>query len=463
LRNKEKKHAKQEKKLENQQKIVIIGHGPAGMTAAGFASRTDKTAKITVLEAGKHDIYHPCALPFAIGEQLHIQDIIEKVRYPKQKISLLTNSRVKSILPQENKVIAVNNGKELIFENDTLLIATGSEPFIPKKFIKGYDKEDVFVLKAPEDAQKIIRCAKTAKNAVVVGGSAVGIEVAAELNRVNKHTTLIELMPNLMPGRLEPDISKSVQRLLEAQGIVVRLNEGVTEITGQSQVKSVITDMNEYPTDLVVMATGVIPNNELAKTVNIEIGEKTGGIKTNFRMETSISGIYAAGDCVETLNLITKSPMPMWLAGIAVRQGRVAGINMGGCRDIFPGTLAAWIVGTHGNPPFFVGGAGLTIDQARKEGFDAVSAKLTSLLRPHYISSEKITVRLIVDRVTGQLVGGQVIGNERVSTTINYIVLAIIGELTVRELTKVDWCYAPGAIECVNPLARVAEAILMKM
>jgi len=155
--------------------------------------------------------------------------------------------------------------------------------------------------------------------------------------------------------------------------------------------------------------------------------------------------------------------MPMWLAGIATRQGRVAGINMAGGSEIFPGALTAWIVGTHGSPAFFMGGAGLTIDQAKSEGFNVVSTKLTSFLRPHYISSEKISVRLIADRMTGQLVGGQVVGHERVSTTINYIVLAITGGFTVRDLTKVDWCYTPGAIDCVNPLAWVAEALLKRI
>jgi len=440
-------------------KIVIIGHGPAGMTAAGFASRTDKNAHITVLNAGEQDIYHPCALPYTIGGQLSIKDIIEKAMYPK--ISLLNNTCVTSINPQEKNVMTVNKErKEQIFEYAALLIATGSEPLIPKRFIKGCNKEGVFVLKTPQDAQKIIAYSKSARNAVVVGGSAIGIEVASELARAGKNTSVIELMPTLMPGRLEVDMSKTVQALLEAEGVVVRVNQGVNEITGQNNVESVIAGNEECPADLVIMATGVTPNTDLAKAINLEIGEKTRGIKTNFRMETSIPGIYAAGDCVETINLITKSPMPMWLAGIATRQGRVAGINMAGGSELFPGALAAWIVCAH---TFNVGGAGLTVDQGRREGFDVVSAKLSPLLRPHYISSEKITVRLVADRVTGQLVGGQVIGKEGVAATINYIVLAITGGLTVRELTKVDWCYAPGAIECVNPLARVAEALLMRM
>ncbi|MFQ6126677.1 MAG: FAD-dependent oxidoreductase [Candidatus Heimdallarchaeota archaeon] len=440
-------------------KIVIIGHGPAGMTAAGFAARTDREANITVLNAGEQDIYHPCALPYTIGGKLTVENIIEKARY--QKISLLNNMCVKNINPQKKYVTAVNKeGQEQIFEYDALLIATGSEPIIPKQFIKGWDKEGVCVLKTPQDAQNIIKYAKTAKHAVVIGGSAIGIEVASELTHAGKHTTLIELMPTLMPGRLEPDMSQIVQTLLKTEGVDVQVNQGAKEITGQKIVKSVIAGDKEFPADVVVMATGVTPNTELAKAIGLEIGEKSQGIRINPRMETSLPGIFAAGDCVETINLITKSPMPMWLAGIATRQGRVAGINLAGGNELFPGALAAWIVVAH---TFFVGGAGLSIEQAKKEGFDVVSAKLTPLLRPHYISLEKITVRLIADRKTGQLVGGQVIGKEGVAATVNYIVLAIMGGFTVRELTKVDWCYAPGAIECVNPLARVAEALLIRM
>lgn len=440
-------------------KIVIIGHGPAGMAAAGFASRTDRMANITVLNAGEQDIYHPCALPFTIGGKLNVGDIIEKAHY--QKISLLNNTRVTTINTQKKNVTAINKeDQELIFEYDVLLIATGSEPFIPKRFIKGWDKEGVCMLKTPQDAQKIIKYAKTAKKTVVIGGSGIGIEVASELVHTGKNTTLIELMPTLMPGRLESDMSQTVQTLLEAEGVTVRVNQGAKEITGQTKAENVIAGDKEFPADLVIMATGVTPNTELAKAIGLEIGEITRGIKTNLRMETSIPGIYAAGDCVETINLITKSPMPMWLAGIATRQGRVAGINLAGGSELFPGALAAWIVVAH---TFSVGGAGLTIDQAKKEGFDVVSSKLTPLLRPHYISTAKITVLLIADRVTGQLVGGQVIGKERVAAMVNYIVLAITGGLTVRELTKVDWCYAPGANECVNPLARVAEALLVRI
>jgi len=112
----------------------------------------------------------------------------------------------------------------------------------------------VCVLKSPQDAQKIIRYAKTAKHAVVVGGSAIGIGVAAKLARVKKYTTLIELMPTLMPGRLEPDMSQMMQRFLEAQGVVVKLNQGVTEIMSKTRVKSVLTDMEEFPDDLIVFA-----------------------------------------------------------------------------------------------------------------------------------------------------------------------------------------------------------------
>lgn len=175
---------------------------------------------------------------------------------------------------------------------------------------------------------------------VVIGGSANVIEVASEFACAGIDTTLIELMPTLMPGRLEHDMSKTVQSLLEAEGVVVRVNQGVNEITGQKKAESVIADGEEFPADLVVMTTGVSPNIELAKAIGLEIGEKTRGIKTNFRMETAIPGIYAAGDCVETINLITKSPMPMWLAGVATRQGRVAGINMAGGSELFPGGVS---------------------------------------------------------------------------------------------------------------------------
>lgn len=199
-------------------KIVIFRHGPAGMAAAGFAARTDRMANITVLNVVEQDIYHPCALPFTIGGKLSVRFIIEKDNY--QMILLLNNTRVTTINSQEKIVIAVNkDDPELIFEYDVLLIATGSEPLIPKHFIKGWDKEGVCVLKTPQDAQKIIKYAKTAKNTVVIGGSGIGIEVASKLAHTGKNTTLIELMPTLVSGRLRSAILQTVQTLLEAEGI----------------------------------------------------------------------------------------------------------------------------------------------------------------------------------------------------------------------------------------------------
>ena len=436
-------------------RIVIIGHGPAGMTAAGYASLTDRDADITVLNSGEQDIYHPCSLPFAIGGKLDLSNVVEDAKY--RKVKLLNGTTVDSIDPDAREVTASGPDGGLSFEYDSLLIATGASPLVPPA--DGVDLDGVHVLKTPAHARGIIRSAEGARTAVVVGGSAIGVEIASELAGRGIRTTLVEMASSLLPASLDPDIASNVASALEAEGVEVLTDSPVERIAGDGRASGVVAGGSDLDADLVVLATGVVPETGLADSIGCAIGDH-GGILVDNTMATSIDGVFAAGDCVDTVDLVTENAAPMRLAGTATRQGRVAGITMAGGKASFPGALGSWVVATH---TFHAGGAGLTDARASAEGFDTVSVRLRSHLRPHYISGDRITIKLTATKATGRVLGGQVFGPHGVSETVNYIALAVTSGLTVHDLAAMDWCYAPLASECVNPMASAADALLRRM
>ncbi|HID73442.1 MAG TPA: NAD(P)/FAD-dependent oxidoreductase, partial [Thermoplasmata archaeon] len=224
--------------LEMPRRIVIIGHGPAGRTAAGYASLTDRNAEITVLNASEHDVYHPCSLPFAIGGHVDLDAIVEEVHY--RKVRLLNRTRATAIDPEARTVSAVGpDGEEMAFGYDALLIATGSRPVVPAA-IESTDRPEVLTLRTPHDAAAIIERAGTARRAVVVGGSAIGLELSSELAGRGISTTLVEAETTLMPGRLDPDMSSAVERHLGADGVDVVTGCPVTAIRPADDDRAVL-------------------------------------------------------------------------------------------------------------------------------------------------------------------------------------------------------------------------------
>ncbi len=437
-------------------KIVIIGFGPAGRTAAGFASRFDRKAEITVISDRPAEIFHPCALPYTIGGKLELDDVVEDA--PVRGIQLLSGTEVTKIDPDTRTVSIVgSDGEGSGIDYDVLLIATGASPIIPP--VPGTDLDGVYSLTTPDDAEAIITAAGTAKKAVVVGGGAIGIETASELNHRGIDVTLVELEAHLLPGILDPDISSTVEEMLTGEGIKMVTGSGLEAITGAGRVESVVVGGEDLPADIVVISIGVRPNTDLASATGIDIGP-SGGILVNEGMETSVEGIYAAGDAVDTMNLVTGVSGPMRLAGIATRQGRTAGINMAGGEASMPGALGSWIVCTRS---FFAGGTGLTSTQATDSGIDAASTRMKAPLFPEYISDERVLLKVTAEKGTGRILGGQAVSVRPVNELINCIMLLVTRDVAAGELSTLDWCYAPEACDVIAPIARVAEGLIRKI
>ena len=445
-------------------KIVIIGAHAAGTDAASAARKTDRSAEITLITNRKVAGYSPCGIPFVLGR--HISSFEELIVFPPSyyqmmKIDLRLETTAKKINIEDKTVeIKDKNGKGETLQYDSLILATGAYPFVPRVLREGSEKNGVFTLRTLEDGKRINQALKKANSAVVIGAGLIGLEAAVSFIERGLKTTVVELLPQVLPAMLDRDMARLVQKNLEEKGLNIITGKGVDEILGDDNVSGVSIAGEEIPADLVIIATGVIPNVQLAKDAGIKIGE-TGGIKTNMRMETSVKDVYAAGDCAESVNLITKRPMLSQLGTTAVRQGKVAGINAAGGYAVFTGCLGSCVTRLF---DLEIGATGLTEFAACRAGIETVAGSITSKTRPdYYPGGKRIRVKILVDKDTERIVGGQIVGGEEVTQRINALSFAIQKQMTVRELAKADTCYAPPVNETWEPMVLAAEIALRRL
>jgi len=443
-------------------KIIIIGAHAAGLDAASAARKTDRTAEITLITKEKKTAYSRCGLPFVLGG--HIPSFDDLVVFPESfykmmKLNLKTETTVTNIDAKAKTVeIQDKSGNKETLSYDNLVLTTGAYPFVPP--IKGREKKGVFVVRTIEDGEKINEALETAKSAVIIGAGLIGLEVAVACLERGLKTTVVEFLPYVLPVLLDKDMADRIQNMLEEKGMTTIVGKGAEEILGTDKVNGVLVGGEEIPADVVVVATGVRANVELAKNAGIELGEKR-AIKTNIRMETSIKGIYAAGDCAETINLITCRPTLSQLGTTAVKQAKVAGTNAAGGYTTFSGALGSWITRLFDTE---IGGTGLTEFMAGRAGIETVSGTIASKTRADYFPGAlPIRIKLTAEKETAKIIGAQIIGGEEVTQRINALSFAIQNEMTIRELAKAETCYAPPVCETWEPMVLAAEIVLRKL
>lgn len=437
--------------------VVVVGYGAAGSAAAHFALSTNKRCTVTVLEKRRYGIYHPCSLPSVIAGEISLVSAVEDAP-AAPRLTLRTSTVVEEIDVEGRKVRArdLRNGKVVEVEYDVLVLATGSEPSVPKE-LKIEDSSGVFTLKTVEDARQILAAALACNDTIVIGGSVLGIEIAGALRRRGIKVTLIEKSPQLLPGKLDREMARYVEQHLVKEGVSVLLDEAATEVRGELGDVEVVTSAGRVlRTGFVVLATGVRPNSYLAKQIGLELGV-TGGVKVDEAMRTSRDSIYAAGDLVEVKNFLTGKPTVSPLASTAFLTGRVAGINAAGGEERFFGTLQNWVadLGT-----VKLGAVGLTESAALSEGLNPLSSTVTLWDRPSFHAGASIiTVKLIVSEQSGRIIGLQAMGGERVAELLNLAALAIIRSVGVRELWCLEHAHTPTINDVVHPLHAAARAI----
>jgi len=442
--------------------IIVVGAHAAGVDAASAARKTDRRANITLITKEKYAGYSRCGIPFVLAG--HIPSFKDLIVFPRSyyrmmKLNLKTESTVTNIDPNTKTVERLDkNGNSEILHFTSLILTTGASPFVPP--IKGREKNGVFLIRTIEDGEKIRQAMQTGKSAVIIGAGLIGLEIAAAFVEKGIKTTVVELLPQILPGMLDEDMAKIVQENLEGKGIRIITGQGVNEILGTEKASGVSVAEEQINADFIVVATGVRANTELAQKAGITLGE-TRAIKVNMRMETSIEDIYAAGDCVESINLITKRPTISQLGTTAVRQARVAGTNAAGGYATFPGVLGSAVTKLF---DLEIGVTGLTEKAAANVGIETVAGKITSKTRAdYYPGALPIRIKIVVERETEKIIGGQIVGGEEVAQRVNALSFAIQKGMTVRELAKADTCYAPPLAETWEPMVLAAQTALRKL
>jgi NADH oxidase (H2O2-forming) len=444
-------------------RIVIIGAHAAAVDAASAARKTDRTAEIILLTTEKYAGYSRCGIPFVIGG--HIPRFTDLIVYPAayyqmMKLDLRRETTATNVDTKVKTVETIDKaGKAEKLQYDSLVFATGASTWTPP--IKGREKLGTFSVRTIEDGEKIDEAIKAgAKTAVVMGGSLIGLEMAIGLTEKGLKTTVVEMLPQLLPVMLDADMAKGVQEMLEAKGIRILVGKGVEEFAGTDKVTEVVAAGEHLAADIFISAFGVRPNTELAVKAGITLGD-TRAIKTNLRMETNVPGIYAIGDCAESVHMVTQRPALQQLGTVAVKHGKVAGTNAAGGYAIFPGVLGSAVT------KFFdleVGSTGLTESFAKRAGIETVTGTISGKTRAQYFpGAQPIKVKVIVEKEMERVIGAQIVGNEDVTQRINALSLAIQKQMTVRELSKSDTCYAPPLCETWELMALAAEAAVMRL
>lgn len=426
-------------------RIVIVGGVAAGMSAASRAQRFDPKASIVVFERGDFISYGACGLPYVLGGA--VDDFESLVaRTPEQMrargIGVRLRHEVTGVDAGAGTVTVHDRdaGRTVTEPYDRLLLATGVSAIVPDWAKTGLS--GVHVLREIPDGQAIDASLKGAKRACIVGGGYIGLELAEAFRARGLSVVILEKGPEIAGRGLDPEYQRRVRAEVENNGVDVRCGTGVTGLTGRSgHVTGVQTEHGLVRADVVVVAVGVRANTGLAQAAGARIG-KTGAIAVNIRQQTSMAGVYAAGDNSESLHRVTRRRVHIPLGLTANRMGRVAGVNMAGGDATFPG-----IVGTAIYKVFSLGVAstGLTQTQAEELGLKALSVDVSSTDHAGYYADAKpIYVRLTAERGSGRLLGTQIVAGNHISAKRVDVVAALLHRRSsVQDLFDSDLAYAP--------------------
>lgn len=449
--------------------VVIIGGGAAGLKAASRIRRKDGDANITVVEAGKYVSLARCGLPYYVGGLVHEIDNLRETTYGAvrdeeyfkklKNIDVLTETVATEIDRERKTVKIVRNGSEDELSYDYLVIATGARPVRPP--IEGIDAEGVTTLATPEDAEKIIEMwEEGAEEAVIIGAGFIGLESAEALKNLDMEVTVIEMMDRVAPAMLDREMAILVENYLKEKGVNVLTSTRVERIvTEDGKVRAVIANGKEYPADVVVVATGIKPNSEIAAKAGLKIGE-TGGIWVDEYMRTSDESIYAGGDCVETTFLLTGKKMIASFGDVANKQGRVIGENITGGKAVFPGVIGTAIFKVF---DFTVALVGVNETAAKEAGFDYFTVLASSPDRAHYYpQANYVRLKLIVEKGSWKVIGAQGVGMGEVAKRIDVLSTAIQAGMTIDQLSNIDLAYAPPYSPALDPVITAANVAMNK-
>lgn len=430
--------------MEMSRRIVVIGSGAAGMSAASAARKASSNAEITVITRDEDVSYSPCAIPWGIEGRSGWDEIVmhDPEFYRRERnIEVVTRTDVESVDPDARTVTA--GGRT--YPYDALVLATGGSVFVPP--VEGRDLDNVFVVRTVRDGKDIQRALEGAERVVIGGAGVIGLELAVSISAMGKDVTVVEMMDQIVPRIADKDISDRVQAHLEERGIKFVLKAPIQAVNGDGKVESITAAGVDYPCDVMIFATGVRANLDIPKALGLDIGQlnalDVAPTLNVYRRGRLVPDIYAAGDVIQCQSAVMPGPTMSQLGSTAVKQGIVAGNNAaGGPIKLFGAVCSPW-VSVIGD--LQVAGTGLSLGLAAWYGIDVVCGEATGLTRARYYpGGRELTVKVLADRTTHRLVGAQIVAGEEATGRINWLTCAIADGMTAETfLAESENAYCP--------------------
>lgn len=460
-------------------RIVIVGSGAAGATAAQFARKTNRTADIVVVSRESHGEYSKCGLPYVLSGV--IDDFNSLVEYPPEwfkrfGVQLRLATHVTSVDAKQRTITtATPLGSDMqVMEYDTLILATGARPRIPH--LPGAIRSDgtledhVHVLRTIEDGQSLAAALDRASTCAIIGAGLIGMELAEALasHRSDRFEMplVLDVQPHVLPGMIDADMAKPVEAAAVTHGVRFVPSISVDNIEhhrDECRINCRSLDDGEqsvHNAEMILLCTGNTPSVALGSVAGCEIGT-SGGIVVDSRCRTSTPGVYAAGDCTEYEDFVTGRRVSVAMGSIAARQGRVAGINAGGGDEyLAPGLLNSRTTRLFG---LEVAATGPTYTDLRESGIEPLTGRITASTLPEYYPGGKaITVKLLTHPEDCRILGAQVVGEEGAHLRINLLSAAVMNVVTVERLLQLETCYAPPLAPTFDCVTLAAEAVRAK-
>ena len=439
--------------------IVIIGGSAAGLAAALTARRHHAGKSITLVRQEKQ-VLIPCGIPYIFGTLGSSQkNLIPDAGLHNNGVELLL-AEVTDV-DRETRTVHTTEG-EIGYER--LILATGSRPVMPP--IPGFDLDGVFaVIKDVAFLDALRQRLEGVKDVVVIGGGFIGIEFADEINKMgDKNITIVELLPHCLSLSYDPEFCVEMEKMLESRGIHIRTSTRVERISGNGKVEKVLlSDGGEIEAEAVILGIGAVANVDLARKMGLRIG-LTGGIAVDRTMKTADDAIYACGDCAEKISFFGGKASPLKLASIATAEARIAGANLFGIRRENVGTVGVWSTRVG---DLALATAGLTESAATRQGYNVAAVAVQSPNRhPGSLpGGAKTSVKLVFERNSGVLLGGQVMGDATIGELINAVSACVQSRMTAEQIAVFQMGTHPllTASPIVYPLVGAAEMAIGEM
>jgi NADPH-dependent 2,4-dienoyl-CoA reductase/sulfur reductase-like enzyme len=445
------------------ERLVVIGGDAAGMSAASQARRRrgPDELEVVVFERGGYTSYAACGIPYWLAGMIEeSDDLIARTpeEFRERGIDARIHHEVVAVdtTAREVTVRDLDADRELTEGYDQLLIATGASPLRPDA--PGIDAPGVLGVQTLDDGQQVLEALRDREpqKAVVIGAGYIGLEMAEAMTHRGLEVHLVDRGDCPMQT-MDRDMGDRVAEAMRGMGIHLHLGVEVEKLeTGaDGWVRAVSTDEGDLEADLVVLGTGAVPNSDLGAQAGLPVGP-SGGLITDRRQHTPVEGVWAAGDCTETFHRVSQRPVAIALGTIANKQGRVAGINLGGGYATFPGVLGTAVTKICG---LEIARTGLGEGDALEAGFVPVCSVINSTTRAgYYPGGGELTVKVIAERDSGHLLGAQIVGEEGAAKRIDVFAMALWHSIPVEELLNVDLSYAPPFSPVWDPVLVAARA-----